>query len=174
MPIQVNDGLSVLAAMATPVVLLLANAMLILSTNQRLQSIFNRVRETELTIAGADLAPEIRDLEILNDLLITHSRRARAAHRALLCFYGSAGLFTTVVVSVGLASLDVAGSLPLALFTAFFGCALLFCGTLLLIGETWIGIAATDRRFAAVAEICQRLSTRLQDKAVQSHQKPGS
>ncbi len=56
---QMTEGLPVLAAMATPAVLLLANAMLILSTNQRLQAIFRRVRETELSIAGADAASEI-------------------------------------------------------------------------------------------------------------------
>lgn len=39
------DGVGVFTAMATPAVLLLANAMLILSTIQRLQAILTRVRE---------------------------------------------------------------------------------------------------------------------------------
>ncbi len=77
---QLTDGLPVLAAMATPAVLLLANAMLVLSTNQRLQAIFQRVRETELTIAGEDVAPEIADLALLNEILLGHARRASAAH----------------------------------------------------------------------------------------------
>ena len=68
METQLGDGIAILAAMATPVVLLLANAMLILSTNQRLQSILDRVRETELAIAGKDVAPEIADLHLLNEL----------------------------------------------------------------------------------------------------------
>ena len=150
MSVQITDGLSVLAAMATPAVLLLANAMLILSTNQRLQSILERVREVELSIAGADAIRETTDLSLLNELLLGHARRARAAHRALLCLYGSAGFF----VCVGLASLGVRA----ALVVAFLGCVLLLCGALLLISETWIGIRATDRRFSAVLNLCAELS----------------
>ena len=158
MPDQITEGLTVLASMATPAVLLLANAMLILSTNQRLQAILVRVRETELTIAGVDVAPETHDLNLLNDLLVTHARRARAAHRALLCFYSSAGAFMAVVVSVGLGTLGFDRALPLALIIAFLGCALLFCGALLLIAETYIGIRATDRRFEAIISLCSDLS----------------
>jgi hypothetical protein len=155
-----NDGLAVLAGMATPAVLLLANAMLVLSTNQRLQGILERVRETELTIAGEDAAPETSDLALLNDLLTDHARRARSAHRALLCFYTSAAFFVVVVVSVGLETLEVVSALTVALASAFVGCALLLCGAVLLIGETWIGIRATDRRFDSVMEVCRQLERR--------------
>lgn len=141
--------------MATPAVLLLANAMLVLSTNQRLQAIFRRVRETELAIVGEDAAPEITDLAVLEEILVGHARRAAAAHRALLCFYASTGLFVAVVVSVGLASLGVSGALQIALVTAFLGCALLICGAALLIGETWIGIRATDRRFPTIMDFAK-------------------
>ena len=158
MSMQINDGLSVLAAMATPAVLLLANAMLILSTNQRLQSILERVREVELSIAGADAIRETTDLSLLNELLLSHARRARAAHRALLCLYGSAGFFVVVVVCVGLATLGTRATLVVALVVAFLGCALLLCGMLLLISETWIGIRATDRRFSAIMHLCEELS----------------
>jgi hypothetical protein len=158
MSMQINDGLSVLAAMATPAVLLLANAMLILSTNQRLQSILSRVREVELSIAGADAIREITDLSLLNELLLGHARRAKAAHRALLCLYGSAGMFVVVVVCVGLASLGAGSALAVALAVAFLGCASLLGGALLLIGETWIGIRATDQRFISVMNLCEELS----------------
>ena len=49
-----TDGLEVLAAMAAPAVLLLGNAMLILSTNQRLPGVLDRVPEPELAIVGRD------------------------------------------------------------------------------------------------------------------------
>lgn len=55
LPLQLPDGIGVLATTATPAALLLADAMLILSTNQRLQAILERVRETELTMAGRDI-----------------------------------------------------------------------------------------------------------------------
>ena len=160
MSAQASEGLAVLAAMATPVVLLLANAMLILSTNQRLQAILDRVRETELAISGRDLAPETRNPSMLLDLLARHAQRARAAHRALLCFYSSSGTFIIVVVLVGLAGLGAGWALPVALLTAFLGSAFLFCGAALLIRETWIGIAATDRRFRSVIQLCEDLVAR--------------
>ena len=71
-----DEGITVLATMATPAVLLLANAMMILSTNQRPQSILDRVRETELTIAGESLAPETADLTLLQEFLVGHAKRA--------------------------------------------------------------------------------------------------
>jgi hypothetical protein len=160
MSVQETEGLTVLAAMATPAVLLLANAMLILSTNQRLQAILERVRETELTIAGADVAPETTDPSLLKDLLVGHARRAGAAQRALLCLYGSSGLFVVVVVCVGLASLGATAALVVALVTAFIGCALLLCGAALLIGETLIGIRATDQRLNSIMNLCEELSRR--------------
>ncbi|MEE9245349.1 MAG: hypothetical protein V3U63_04035 [Gemmatimonadota bacterium] len=58
-------------------------------------------------MVGQDAAPEIRDLELLNELLLTHARRARYAHRALLSFYTSTGLFMLMVVLIGLTGLGL-------------------------------------------------------------------
>lgn len=154
------EGLAILAAMATPAVLLLGNAMLILSTNQRLENILGHVRETELTIAGADAAPEITDLAVLNELLLVHARRARYAQRALLSFYASAVLFMVMIVLIGLTGLGVIRAVSPALVAAFAGCLLFAIGAVLLVSETWLGIGALDRRFAAVMDVCRRLASR--------------
>lgn len=61
MQMEMAFGLSVLAGMATPAVLLLANAMFILSTIQRLQAILARVRETELAMVGEAATAETED-----------------------------------------------------------------------------------------------------------------
>ena len=153
-----GEGVGVLAAMAAPAVLLLGNAMLILSTNQRLQNILERIRETELTIAGADAAPEITDLDLLNELLLTHARRARFAHRALLAFYASAVSFMAMVVLIGLTGLGLAQVVGAALVAAFMGCVLFAAGALLLVLETWLGIQALDRRFERLLEVCRQLA----------------
>lgn len=151
---QTTANLDILASMATPAVLLLANAMLILSTNQRLQSVLQRVSEAEAALrSGADPLAA-RDPDLARRLLRRHARRARAAHRALLCFYGSAAAFVAVVVLIGLAGIDIPLALALALVFAFIGSALLVCGTGLLVTETWIGIHATDHLFAALLELC--------------------
>ena len=83
------DMLAVFAAMATPAVLLLANAMLILSTNQRLQAVLQRLREAEEMFLGQF------DSEIAGAIeheLEAHGRRARLAHRALLALYAASAL----------------------------------------------------------------------------------
>lgn len=158
-PVSMTGGaLAVLASMATPAVLLLANAMLVLSTVHRLEGILDRVRETELMIAGRGEVTETTDLTILNELLVGHAQRARLAHRALLSFYTSAGLFMAVIVALGAAALGLQPALPIALVCAFLGSGLLFVGTVLLIRETWIGTKMTDRRFAAVLVLCQKLA----------------
>lgn len=156
---ELEGEVAVLAAMAAPAVLLLGNAMLILSTNQRLQNILERVRETELTMVGQDAAPEISDLELLNELLLTHARRARYAHRALLSFYTSTGLFMLMVVLIGLTGLGLR-AVDAALFAAFGGCVLFVVGAFLLVRETWLGIGALDRRFENIMEVCRRLAGR--------------
>ena len=148
---------AVLATMAAPAVLLLANAMLIVSTVQRLQGILARVRETELNIsAGMDFT-EIEDLEIVDQLLHLHARRAKVAHRALLSFYASASFFLAMIALLGLSTLGLAWGLTGALTAAFVGCALLLVGLGLLIVETTHGIRATDTRFDVVTAVCRRM-----------------
>ena len=146
--------------MATPAVLLLANAMLILSTIQRLRIILDRVRETEQTIAGADVAPETANLSLLNDLLLTHARRTRYVHRALLAFYTSAGAFVSCIIALGVYGLGIEVALSVALGAALLGSVLLLLAVATLLGETWLGIRATDRRFEAVMDLCRELAKR--------------
>ena len=155
-----TEGLEVLAAMAAPAVLLLGNAMLILSTNQRLQNVLDHVRETELSIIGRDAVPETSDLNLLNDLLLAHAKRARYAHRALLSFYASAVLFMSMVVLIGLTALGLITPVTPAIIAAFAGCMLFALGAALLVGEAWLGIRALDRRFANISEVCRRLAGR--------------
>jgi len=74
------DGSGVFTAMATPAVLLVVNAMLILSTVQRLQAILARIRENEESNRGdrrngarSGASGELREeLEL-------HGRRVRLA-----------------------------------------------------------------------------------------------
>lgn len=150
-----STAFSVLATMATPAVLLLANAMLILSTNQRLQAILARIEETELALLGSHPASQGLDPELLERLLGDHARRAAVAHRALLACYTSAGLFATVVIALGGAALEVPFAVPLAVAAAFLGCGVLLLGLGLLIRETKIGVGALDRRLTAVLALCR-------------------
>lgn len=139
----VMDAQSVLAAMATPAMLLMANAMLVLSTNQRLQSILHRVSEGEEMYHGTNHAEEFG--AVMAEIE-THGRRARLAHRALLALYASAASFLVMIGALGSASLGLPSASPIALAAAFVGAGLLLIGTTLLAMETWIGIGAVDGR----------------------------
>lgn len=148
-----GTGLDVIAAMATPAVLLLANAMLILSTNQRLQAILERVRRVEETLEGEEVGVGIEDRRVLGEFLAVHGARARSAHRALLSFYGSVAAFVMMVVGVGLSAEGLRAGHVMALASAYLGVALLFTGAVLLVHETWKGIRATDARMETLAAL---------------------
>ena len=137
------DPQAVLAAMVTPAMLLLANAMLVLSTNQRLQSILRRVWEAEEMYHGNSDAAQVGAVMLE---LEAHGRRARLAHRALLALYAAAAVLLVMIGALGGASLGLPSARPVALAAAFVGAGLLLVGTALLAMETWIGIAAIDGR----------------------------
>ncbi|MDT8436133.1 MAG: DUF2721 domain-containing protein [Gemmatimonadota bacterium] len=139
---------TVLTAMAAPAMLLLANAMLILSTNQRLQAILQRIWETEETSRREQDDPVCLGAVLAE--LESHARRARLSHRALLALYAAAAAFLVMVGSIGTAALGFTLARPLALGAAFAGAALLLTGAALLSLETWIGIGAIDGRVARI------------------------
>lgn len=134
---------SVFAAMATPAVLLLANAMLILSTNQRLQAVLERVRENEQTLDGS--SDPVTAVDVRHELE-AHGRRASIAHRALLALYASAALLLVMIGALGSATLGLPATQEIALVAAFGGAGLLLLGVGLLAAETWIGVDAIDGR----------------------------
>ena len=133
----------VVAAMATPAVLLLANAMLILSTNQRLQAVLERVRENE---EAADRSPDPARMVGVRHELEAHGRRASIAHRALLALYASAAFLLVMIGALGSANLGLPAAQEIALAAAFLGSGLLLLGVGLLAAETWIGVRAIDGR----------------------------
>jgi hypothetical protein len=139
----VMDPQAVLAAMATPAMLLMANAMLVLSTNQRLQSILRRVWEGEEMYHGNDHTAHVS--AVMTELE-AHGRRARLAHRALLALYASAAVLLVMIGALGSASLGFPPARLIALAAAFVGSGLLLIGAALLAMETWIGVGAVDGR----------------------------
>lgn len=138
-----SDSMAFFAAMATPAVLLLANAMLILSTNQRLQAVLARVRENEERVYRPTDPAAIADVR---HELEAHGRRASLAHRALLALYASAALLLVMIGALGSATLGLSAAQEIALAAAFAGAGLLLLGVGLLAAETWIGVRAIDGR----------------------------
>lgn len=136
------DLTAVLVAMATPAALLIAGAMLILSTNQRLQAVLHRIQENEDTLqggAGDEAGAVLAELE-------AHGRRARLAHRALLALYAAAAALLIMILSLGSSTLGLNAARGVAVAGAFAGAGLLLLGACLLAAETWIGVSTIDRR----------------------------
>lgn len=149
-----SPELTILTTMAAPAIFLLANAMLVLSTIQRLQAILSRIRENEdLVRKSGGEAPF--DPEAIRELLGLHARRARLAHRALLGFYTSSAAFVVVIVALGSAGLGIPGGFLVALFATFLGAGLLLVGAGFLTAETWAGVHATDLRVRLISGECE-------------------
>lgn len=146
---------AVFAAMATPAVLLLANAMLILSTNQRLQAVLQRLREAEEMLLGPVEAESVEGVE---HELEAHGRRAGLAHRALLALYAASALLLIMIGALGSSALGLQSFHGIALGAAFGGAGLLLVGVGLLAGETWIGVRAVDGRVRRLLHDCRRHS----------------
>lgn len=149
------DMMAVFAAMATPAVLLLANAMLILSTNQRLQAVLQRLRESEEMLLGPI---EAESAEAAEHELEAQGRRARLAHRALLALYAASTLLLIMIGALGSSALGLESFHGIALGAAFGGAGLLLVGVGLLAGETWIGVGALDARIRRLLHDCRRHS----------------
>lgn len=151
---QGMNGAGLVASMATPAVLLLANAMLILSTHQRLQSILERIRELRGQNAervrgrasGEGAAAGEADAEAVHLLAHRHLRREVLAHRALLSFYLSSGLFILLVLAVGLGGLGAVEGEGIPVAFGLGGTLLLLGGIGHLAAETWLGLSATHEQ----------------------------
>lgn len=152
-----SPELAVLTTMAAPAIFLLANAMLVLSTIQRLQAILARIRENEDLVTGAEELGPAFDPARTRELLGHHARRARLAHRALLAFYASSAVFVIMIVALGSAGLGLPGGSRIALYAAFLGAGLLLVGTGFLTAETWAGVHATDLHVRIVSDECEEL-----------------
>lgn len=151
-----TGGLELIASMTTPAVLLLGNAMLVLSTNQRLQAILTRLRELDAAVhgeaaVGGTTSPGARLPEgLVRELGRRQRRRERLAHRALLSFYLSGALFVVMVLFIGASGLGWSPGAAASVVTALLGCLVLLAGVVQLAAETWVGIGTTDEQFRAL------------------------
>ena len=142
-------SLTVLSAMITPVVLILATGQLILTTSQRLARSVERARK--LSEQFEQLAQQettdknTEKKELLYQLLHKAAYRSRKLQRAMSLLYVSLSVFVATSVSIGV--LEALGVLvfwvPVGL--GLIGAGLLFYATILLIAETRLALGAIDK-----------------------------
>jgi hypothetical protein len=152
--------LSVLSAMVTPAVLILASSSLVLATSNRLTRAVDRTRTiTErVTEAARDdertLLPEERDL-LLAQLGRT-ARRAKLLTRTLTRLYMALAIFIATSVAIGVVAVTGANYAWIALGLGFIGALLLFWSSLLLILESRISLTTVYEEMEFVQRLGQR------------------
>ena len=152
-------GLSVLSAMVTPALLILACGTLITSTASRLARIVDRVRvlsqglEKLWADETADFA-DVRKAEVERQLAI-HVDRGRLIQQSLTSFYVALGLFVATSISLAVvAYMPGLAWVPTSL--GIVGTLVLFYGCVLLIRETRLALSSVRSEMAFVLSLRER------------------
>jgi hypothetical protein len=162
-PMQIENlsvTLSVLSAMVTPAVLILASSSLILATSNRLSRAVDRTRaiSEDITEEAKDeertLLPEERAL-LLQQLGRT-ARRAKLLTRALTRLYMALAIFIATSVAIGVVAVTGVAYAWVALVLGFVGALLLFWCSVLLIMESRIVLTAVYDEMEFVQRVGQR------------------
>ena len=138
--------LSVLSAMVTPAVLILASSSLILATSNRLSRAIDRTRAISERVA--DLAREeertllAEERALLLDQLGRTARRTKLLTRAMTRLYTALAIFIATSVAIGVVAVTGVAYAWIALGLGFIGAILLFWASLLLILESRISLTA--------------------------------
>lgn len=162
-PMQIENlsvTLSVLSAMVTPAVLILASSSLILATSNRLSRAIDRTRalSERITEESRDgertMVPEERAL--LFEQLGRTARRAKLLTRAMTRLYSALAIFIATSVALGVVAVIGVPYAWVALLLGFLGAGLLFWSSLLLILESRIALTAVYDEMAFVQKMGQR------------------
>lgn len=145
---ELTSTLSVLSAMITPAVLILACGSLILTTSQRLTRVIDRVRElsAEVELLAADTSSEDYVNEkrtALFDFMHRAITRARFLQFALTFLYVALSTFVGTSVAIGVVGMTGFDLSTTALVLGFIGAALMLGASFLLIIESRVGLAST-------------------------------
>lgn len=140
--------LTVLSAMITPVVLILATGQLILTTSQRLARSVDRARKLsdqfEQLAQQESSKKNEEKKDLLYQLLFRAAHRSRKLQHTMSMLYVALSVFVATSVSIGvLEALDkLVVWVPVTL--GLVGATILFYATVLLITETRLALGAVD------------------------------
>jgi hypothetical protein len=159
---NLSATLSVLSAMVTPAVLILASSSLILATSNRLSRAVDRTRaiSERITEDAKDqertFLPEERAL--LLEQLGRTARRAKLLTRTLTRLYMALAIFIATSVAIGAVAVTGVDYAWVALMLGFVGAGLMFWSSVLLILESRIALATVYDEMEFVQRIGQRYS----------------
>ena len=145
---DLSSALSVLSAMITPAVLILACGSLSLTTSNRLTRVIDRVRELSREIEMLAMEKDDPDYikekrSLLFTLLDRSIHRARMLQIAMTFIYLGLSTFVATSVSIGLVALTLMNLAVFALVLGFIGAGLMLAASLILILESRIALKST-------------------------------
>lgn len=155
-PDELSSVLSILSAMITPAVLILASGSLILTTSNRLTRVVDRVREmvTEVEQLDEQTSPHREEKRLLLFAQLERAtRRARLLQHAMARLYLALAVFIATSVSIGVVAISGIhfGWLPIVL--GFIGAGLMFWASVQLIFESRLALQTTYAEMDHVSRV---------------------
>ncbi len=140
---RTETALSILSAMITPAILMLACSSLIMTTSSRLGRILERARRLS---EEAEVAPAGKKRDLLFSMLLKSTRRAKLLQRSMVLLYLGLGTLMLTSIAIGVAAMSGDGRMPAALVTAggMLAVGFLLTSSALLILESRIALASVD------------------------------
>lgn len=156
-----QNALSVLTAMITPAVLISACGALIFSTSTRLGRVMDRVRALSERFEALAKNPESDEMaadrrQLIFVQLDRQTSRARLIQRAMVAFYTALGIFVATSVAIAVIAAVARSYTWIAVVLGLAGGLFMFYGSVLLVIESRMAMAAV----AAEMDFVWKVSTR--------------
>lgn len=144
-----SPTITVLSAMITPVVLILASGQLIMTTSQRLSRVVERTRKLldwikELVKTDAAEVSLENEVAVLFDQLHKNTRRAKLLTRSMSVLYMTLSIFVATSIVIGIVDISKTKYTWIPVAFGIVGAGLLFYASVLLIKESRIALSAVN------------------------------
>ena len=156
-----QNALAILTAMITPAVLISACGALIFSTSTRLGRVIDRVRVLSDRFQALAAHPEKDDLfaerqQLIFTQLDRQTSRARLIQRAMTAYYTALGTFVGTTVAIAILSAAARNFTWIAVVMGLAGSLFMLYGSVLLIVESRMALAAIMTEMDFVWKVSQK------------------
>jgi hypothetical protein len=152
----ISAAITVLSAMITPAVLVLATGSLSLTTSQRLSRSIDRTRKVsaELKNIRSGKSPSFQEeIKMLFDQLSMAAKRSMLMQRAMALLYIAMCFFISTIILIGVFEILGFAYPFITVWLAMIGCLFLFSAIICLIVESRLALKAVNREMRFTVEI---------------------
>ena len=144
---ELSAVLTVLSAMITPAVLILASGSLLLTTSQRLNRAIDRARAISDLISNAKTMATYSKArkELLSKQIVSATKRSWLLQRAISAICVALALFVATSMSIGIIEVTQINYIWIPAVLGMIGISVLFYSTILFILETRIAYRSVQR-----------------------------